>query len=145
MFVVQMLDSQSLSGMYSASDDHTSAWIDCISDDSSRGTCNSDSIALLQEYLNNFVDSVKSKSKYKQSGNGGFLSTCTKHVFFTVDEYTHYAHNGVTVESAISDWWGKMNTAAAKWYLPCDLNANQPKQFQCEESCSYDSGSTETH
>merc|ERR1719183_2366545 len=144
MFVVQMLDSQSLAGAY---DDNATvceaaktAWGACLETPSPQ--CDKDGAAILEGYLEDFVSSIKSTSKYSQKGEGGFLSTCTKHVFYKVDEYSHYASNGVTVEDAISNWWKNLGTSGSKWYLPCTLDVDHPNNLQCEESCSYDSGET---
>lgn len=142
MFVVQMLDSQSLSGAYlqnaSFLQAATRAWTNCLGEHPS--SCDSEAVGVLEDYLEEFVGSIQSMSKYSEKGSGGFLSTCTKHVFYKVPEYTHYANNGVTVEDAISEWWRNLGTGAATWYLPCELNAQNPGHCQCESSCAYSSG-----
>jgi len=148
MFVVQMFDSQSLDGYYyeniTKGDAVKDAWGTCL-DTATHATsqCDKDDAALLETYLEDFAGNIKSMSKYNQQGEGGFLSTCTKHVFYKEDEWDNYANNGVTVEDAISNWWSNLGTSAAKWYLPCTLDVDHPSNLQCETSCHFDSGVTD--
>lgn len=146
MFMVQMLDSQSLAGYFANNDTMSksskSAWDACL-DTKITTHCDKDDATILEEYLEGLVSTVKSMPKYSQKGEGGFLSTCSKHVFYKEDEYHNYANNGATVEDAVSSWWKNMDHASAKWYLPCQLDVEHPSNMQCESSCSYDSGHTD--
>lgn len=139
-FVVQMLDTQSLAGAFWDNDTVLEAskvaWTNCMSKTS--GSCSSEERTILQDYLDGLVKGIQDGTKHSQNGEGGFISTCTKHVFYKVDEYTHYANGDQTVEAAVETWWTNLGTAGAKWFLPCDLNTNGA--VQCEDSCAYDSG-----
>jgi len=144
MFVVQLLDSQSLAGAYAEDTDlaETSkvAWTNCM--EGGGGACSDSDRGVLQDYLDGLVAGIQSTAKHSQQGEGGFLSTCTKHVFYKEDEYDNYADNGETIAAAVATWWRNLGTAgAAKWFLPCTLNTKG--DTQCESSCAYDSGSTE--
>lgn len=143
MFVVQLLDTQSLAGAYA--DDTTLeqssklAWQNCI--ETSTASCSDSDRSVLQGYLDGLVADIQSITKHGQQGEGGFLSTCSKHVFYKEEEYEHYASDGTTIEDAVATWWRNLGTGGAKWFLPCTLNTKG--DAQCESSCAYDSGSTE--
>merc|ERR1719446_1118859 len=58
-FVVQMLDSQSVSGAYSDNvtfvDTATAAWQSCLDPERKSSSCDSESVGLLENYLEDFV------------------------------------------------------------------------------------------
>jgi len=143
MFVVQLLDSQSLAGAYAENttlaETSRAAWTNCM--ETSTAACSDSDRSVLQGYLDELVAGIQGGTKHTQQGEGGFLSTCTKHVFYKEDEYDHYADKESTIADAVATWWRNLGTAEAKWFLPCTLNTKG--QAQCESSCAYDSGSTE--
>lgn len=146
MFVIQMLDSNSL---HAACDDKsfvaqtsTDAWLNCLDAESPKQGCSGDDVVTIQKYLEDFVLQLQSIAKSSKKGEGGFISTCTAHVFYKLDEYFHYANGKVSVDDAVSDWWRSLGNSGAKpkWHLPCDLKTNSSK-CQCEPSCAYRSAS----
>lgn len=134
MFMTQMFD---YTFSWNNTDDLKSAYYSCLSDeDPSSSQCDNDDVSLLQEYLSNFTTTLQTYPKYTENGQGGYISTCTKHTFYNEDElFNSYANNGVTVGDAISKWWKSLGTnSAATWYLPCSLGT--ATKTQCESTCS---------
>jgi len=128
-FIVQLLDAHSIEDR---GEEILQSWSNCLFENK---TCDDGSRASLQGYMDDVVNSVQSTGKYSKRNEGGFISTCTKHIVYRTDGYFYYASGGVTIEKAINKWWSNLNgpSAGAQWYLPCELNAEFP--HQCEDTC----------
>lgn len=134
MFMTQILD---YTFEWNATYDVKNAYLNCLStEDPSGKPCDNDDVDALQEYMTNYTQMLASYPKYYQNGQGGYLSTCTKHTFYDEDDlFSMYANNGVTVGDAISQWWRSIGTnPPAQWYLPCTIGTAQ--HAQCESTCA---------
>merc|ERR1719162_748090 len=142
MFVVQLLDSQSLAGAYAENttlaETSRAAWTNCM--ETSTSACSDSDRSVLQGYLDELVAGIQGTTKHAQQGEGGFLSTCTKHVFYKEDEDEHYADNGGTIADAVATWWRNLGTAGAKWFLPSHMH--KKIRIGLDPSCSTYMGET---
>lgn len=134
VFMVQILD---YTFKWNASTDIyeelSTAWSDCLDDP--KPSCSDDGVELLQEHLDNYTQALKGYPQYQEHGQGGYLSTCTTHIFYDDETFNQYANNGVTAGAAIEKWWKSLGTnPPAVWYLPCRLGTSN--NAQCESSCS---------
>jgi len=129
MFIIQLIGERDIQGRGEFIHE---AWSDCLFEDK---TCPTGGVSSLQDYIDGVVSTVQSTPKYSKLNEGGFISTCTKHIVFLEDGYFNYESGGVTMEHAVQNWWNNLDSpsAVAKWYLPCELNAEFP--HQCEDTC----------
>jgi len=133
IFATQVFD---YTFQWNSTDEVTSAYNSCLSEESSAGQCDDDSVNLLQGYLDNFTQILQAMPKYNEHGQGGFVSTCTVHVFYNEEDlFGKYSTDGVKVGDAIEQWWTSLGTnPPAAWYMPCTLGNAQ--HAQCESTCS---------
>jgi len=131
MFVTQILDGTF--GTHFPETDLYTAYQACFQGGVGSG-CNDERMETMKTYLNNFTTIIKSFKTYQSKGRGGYLSTCTEHIFYSTDNFWNYANKGVTAPAAIGAWWNNgMSKSQAPWIWPCKLgSANNP---QCEKSC----------
>lgn len=142
MFVVQLLDYHGISALGKRT---LSAWHKCLFNNQS--SCGATGIENLEGYLESVVLGLNASNKFFQKSEGGFVSSCTKHTFYSKDEYRHYARDGVTIEQAVTRWWDNLGSEKrekkGKWYLPCKLHKSYP--HQCEHSCDYGTNGEDQH
>merc|ERR1712137_1426828 len=131
-FIAQMFDAVVI--RYSSDDDLIDSYDRCL--DGQPGGCTQEDVTSLQEFWNNFTTGLDSYPQKQSAGNSGFVSTCTKHVFYKDNDlfttYANTADGGVTVGDAVSKWWNQYDSTN-DWHLPCALGS--PQQVQCEPSC----------
>merc|ERR1719152_354434 len=89
---------------WNVTDTVITAYTKCLSTEETSGKpCGDDDVVLLQDYLNNYTQTLKTYPRYYLNGEGGYLSTCTKHTFYDEDDlFDSYANNGVTVGDAVA-------------------------------------------
>merc|ERR1719198_516402 len=133
MFMTQIFD---YTFEYNSTEEAKTVYNNCISTESeATGACDSDGVDLLQTYLNNYTQLLSTYPKYSENGQGGYLSTCTKHTFYNDENFYLYANNGVKVGDAIFSLWTALGTnPPAVWYNHCTLGSAQ--HAQCESSCA---------
>lgn len=133
-FMVQLYDNtwQYREDLHDTS--FSEAWGECLEHPNSK--CDNEKSQLLKDTLEEYLDTLKAYSTYSRNGMGGWISTCTVHIFYQhEDEFSTYSVQGATAGAAVEKWWKTAGTnQAAQWYMPCTLG-NAPN-VQCERTCS---------
>ena len=99
-------------------------------------TCTINDIRDLNAYINDFVRTIKSSSKFSRNGEGGFLESCHEHCGMqNAYGFVNYTVGGITARAALTSWWeaDSSEPATEHWYLPCELHSSAP--HQCNPTC----------
>lgn len=109
------------------------AWGECLEQATSQ--CDSEKAKLVKDTFENFTATLATYPTYSKNGMGGWISTCTVHIFYQHDdEFNTYAVQGKTAGAAVETWWNQVGKSSAPaWYLPCTLG--DAPHVQCENTC----------
>lgn len=98
--------------------------------------CDATQVTAMNGYIEDFESIMSHKATYTKPGNGAFIHSCHTHCEAQSDkDFTTFAVGGVTMQEAVTKWWGGDGTepAAGNTYSSCRYNTSSP--HKCNPTC----------